>query len=92
MEETTKEQAGKTAKGISAEAADEAKETTEASTETSIETQKAGLTVDLMRKIIEEKKQKSASQGHRKKGKQEGGPVSARPGIKKYKKGGLFDK
>ncbi|MZP28336.1 hypothetical protein GTO91_01190 [Heliobacterium undosum] len=54
--------------------------------------QKSGLSVDLMRKIIEEKKQKSANQGHTKKGKAEGGPVSARPGIKKYKKGGLFDK
>ncbi|ABZ83010.1 hypothetical protein HM1_0391 [Heliomicrobium modesticaldum Ice1] len=54
--------------------------------------QKSGLNVELMRKIIEEKRQKSANQGHTKKGKAEGGPVSARPGIKKYKKGGLFDK
>lgn len=46
--------------------------------------------VELMRKIIEEKKKKSAHQG---------GPIKAshkigqaKGGIKKHKKGGLFDK
>ncbi|MBC9782942.1 hypothetical protein H1S01_00270 [Heliobacterium chlorum] len=49
--------------------------------------------MDLMRKIIEQKKAKSANQGH-KKGAKDGqsGPVFARPGVKTRKQGGLFDK
>ena len=47
-------------------------------------------TLDLMRKIIEEKKQKSASQSGIQRSQQSIG--EARVAIKKLKKGGLFDK
>lgn len=49
-------------------------------------------TVEIMQRIIEEKKQKSASQGMQKRGPENIG--MAQPGIKKKKpkKGGMFDK
>jgi hypothetical protein len=46
--------------------------------------------IELMKKIIEEKKKKSAQQGGPIKANQKIG--QARGGIKSYKKGGLFDK
>lgn len=46
--------------------------------------------IELMKKIIEEKKKKSAQQGGPIKPSQKIG--ESRGGIKKYKKGGLFDK
>ncbi|MDA8234289.1 MAG: hypothetical protein M0Z31_05655 [Clostridia bacterium] len=45
---------------------------------------------ELMRKLIEEKKQKSSNQSGGKRGPDNLG--NSRPGIKKHKKGGLFDK
>jgi len=49
-------------------------------------------TLEIMQRIIEEKKQKSASQGLKKRGPENIG--IAQPGIKKKKpkKGGMFDK
>ncbi|MCW2276647.1 hypothetical protein [Heliophilum fasciatum] len=46
--------------------------------------------VELMKKVIEQKKGKSASQGNNKRGESVLG--SPRPATKKHKKGGLFDK
>ena len=46
--------------------------------------------LEIMKKIIEAKKQKSAEQGGGKRAPKVLG--ESRKGIKKYKKGGLFDK
>ncbi|AGA69656.1 hypothetical protein Desdi_2223 [Desulfitobacterium dichloroeliminans LMG P-21439] len=46
--------------------------------------------IELMKKLIEEKKKKSAQQGGPNKATAKIG--QARSGIKSYKKGGLFDK
>ncbi|MHB8170905.1 MAG: hypothetical protein ACYDG6_05110 [Thermincolia bacterium] len=46
--------------------------------------------LELMRKLIEEKKKKSSNQAGDKRGPDNLG--NSRPGIKKHKKGGVFDK
>ncbi len=46
--------------------------------------------IEMMKKIIEDKKQKSANQGHVKRGPNSLG--SSNRGVKKHKKGGVFDK